>query len=70
MTRTLWNTPIWELWGGRTVTRNGETYIATTDAQWASRLKIWRAHLDDGCPCPMPEGHLMFDGVTARRAKR
>lgn len=37
----------------------GKLYIATDDKKWAQRLGAWqRTHW---YPCPMPEGHLMFE---------
>ena len=59
---------IWDTWNGKRVATKGrpgykaEQFIATTDAQWAIRLRIWKNNLDNGCPCPMPKGHIMFNG--------
>lgn len=59
---------IWDTWDGKRAIREArpglkkEEFIATTDEQWSTRFQIWKNHLDDGCPCPMPAGHIMFDG--------
>ena len=52
----------WETWSGKRVTDyKGETFIATTQEEWSIRLNIWKRNLDNGCPCPMPTGHIMFN---------
>ena len=66
---------VWENWDGKRVETVGrarrEEYIATTSNQWDFRLLLWKRYLQDEdaydtpCPCPMPEGHLMFNGTCS-----
>ncbi len=65
---------IWELWPELTFTaETGTTYIQTPDEKWADYFSIWRRAIredvDTTCPCPMPQGHLMFDNVKAEPKK-
>ena len=62
--------PIYLFWNGRRAKNNrtGEIYIATKPAEWNLRLTMWEQSLQDGaddCPCPMPEGHIMFEGGSS-----
>ena len=60
---------LWDIWPELTVKQNGTTYIQTPDEKWAAYLSIWRRsfkeNLKTTCPCPMPFGHVMFEGKTA-----
>lgn len=37
---------------------SGERFIETPPEHWAARLHAWKR--DQGQPCPLPVGHLMF----------
>ena len=55
---------VYNLWSGRKAKskHTGELFIETPINQWDTRVKIWKQNLDnDACPCPMPEGHIMFE---------
>jgi hypothetical protein len=57
----------WDLWPELTVkdTETGSIYIQTPDSKWTMYLNTWKnAYRKDSkteCPCPMPEGHVMFE---------
>ena len=58
---------LWDLWTGKKCinVRTKELYIETNDKCWQTRLKIWKYEYfnnNENCPCPMPEGHIMFNG--------
>ena len=63
----------WDTWSGKRVqSQRGDVYIETGIADWKLRLAAWKASLYDDstpernpCPCPMPEGHIMFNMGTA-----
>lgn len=61
---------IWTTWDGkvteRTWDKSGARYIQTTNKDWSVRLDVWRKAIENDdhtdCPCPMPYGHIMFNG--------
>jgi hypothetical protein len=59
---------IWDTWEGRRArnTRTGETYIETKTADWEVRYKAWVTNIKAGCPCPMPQGHIIFNPTYPR----
>ena len=58
---------IWDNWkGARATDYKGEIWIATNDDEWKMRLATWKSAYREGngktsCPCPLPEGHIMFN---------
>ena len=63
---------LWDVWPEVTVKQNGTVYIQTPDDKWFAYLSIWRRSFEEGglkttCPCPMPFGHVMFEGKNVHR---
>lgn len=62
---------LWDVWPEATVKKNGTVYIQTPDEKWFTYLSIWRRSFDENlkttCPCPLPEGHVTFEGKNVHR---
>lgn len=60
---------LWDNWPELQKTQFGTTYIQTPDEKWGTYFSIWRRAIQENkktpCPCPMPFGHIMFEGKTA-----
>ena len=54
----------WKNWTGKTVKSSWteKLFIETKDSDWSHRLQAWKQSEREGndCPCPMPQGHVMF----------
>ena len=54
-------TPAFKCPDRRVVDRQtGEVFVETIPAKWHRRLNAWKK--DHSQPCPMPQGHVMFEG--------